>query len=115
MGNIIGASLNTVTTAYTPLLVNVDEAFICFQYSPCGTDYGATSIGAVHTCPAGEEPSKLTITLGFYEAHLDPGFGGKFFGILIGASIFCFFSFMLIPTLAGYLASSTGGTFGTVV
>jgi hypothetical protein len=70
-----GTGLDAVTAADAPFLVYVDEAFVRFKYCTGWADDSAAGVGAVHTSPAGEKPSKLTISLGFYEAHLYPGFG----------------------------------------
>jgi hypothetical protein len=49
VGNMEGASLNTITTAYTPLLVD-NNGLPLVRYSSGGTHFLTTGFGTVHAC-----------------------------------------------------------------
>jgi hypothetical protein len=112
-----GTSLNTVTAAYAPRLVD-NYMPVLVRYGLGGTHFLTTGFGAVHTTMTGEEPVYLSISFYFGKSYPEPGFTRKLRGIFITAPVNRLypvfydrdFFVILIPLLTGYLATATGST-----
>jgi hypothetical protein len=119
MRNMEGASLNTVTAAYAPLLVD-DYDPVLVRYGPSGTHLLTTGFGAVHTGMPGEEPVYLSVSFQFGELYPEPSVSRKLRGVFVAAPVLCLYPgfvgrcryifIVLVPLLASHLATPTSGT-----
>jgi hypothetical protein len=113
MNRIEGASHNAVSTADANVLVNNYDIPL-MRDSTGGTHRFTASIGAVHALMLAEMPLDLPVITELVELNPSPSACRQLGGVLVGALIVGFLRQVVVPRLAGDLASAARCTLAEI-